>query len=174
MAVPMFWVPYLKWDAFVADAPAELGGDVDTDPEEKGIHGGVEITAKLSKGDIRAIRGFTEPKTRLYSLAKQDARLDDGLLKLTAAQEEFGLLAKCSILDLPDDVDIVYTFRPHHVTYNGAAQDLPTITVKAPVVPDDWDVAVSGPFTQNLADMEWLNESTAAKVDSSSARCPTT
>lgn len=163
MAVPKFWVPYLKWDAFVADAPAELGGDVDTDPEEKGIHGGVEITAKLSKGDIRAIRGFTEPKTRLYSLAKQDARLDDGLLKLTAAQQEFGLLAKCSILDLPDDVDIVYTFRPHHVTYNGAAQDLPTITVKAPVVPDSWDVAVSGPFTQNLADMEWLNDSTAAK-----------
>ncbi|SCX06084.1 hypothetical protein [Mycolicibacterium fluoranthenivorans] len=163
MAVPKFWVPYLKWDAFVADAPAELGGDADTDPQQNGIHAGVEITAKLSKGDYRAIRALTAPMRQLFALGSQDCRLDNGYLKLTAAQQEFGLLAKCSVLDLPDDVDIIYTFRPHHVTYNGTTQDLPTITVKAPVIPDSYDPEVSGPFVQNLAEMEWLNEATAAK-----------
>lgn len=158
---PKFWVPYLRWDVFVADRPAESGGDVDTDPEKKGINGGVTVTARLSKGDVRAVRALTTPNHELFALGDQEVRLDDGQLKLTAAQTQFGLLGKSSILDIPADVDLIYTFRPHHVTYNGKPQDLPTITVKAPVIPDDYDPVVSGPFLQNLADLEWLDASTA-------------
>lgn len=161
MADPKFWVPYLKWDAFVADSPAEIGGDPDTDPDKKGIHGGVEVTARLSKGDVRAIRALTTPEHQLYALGVQDTRLDDGFLKLTAAQQEFGLLGKCSVLDLPEDVNLIYTFRPHHVTYNGRQQDLPSITIAAPVIPDEYDPEVSGPLIVNLADAEWLDASTA-------------
>lgn len=160
MADAKFWIPFLKWDAYVADSPEEVGGDEDTDPDKRGIHGGMRITASLSKGDARAIRASTTPP-QLFALGEQEARLDDGRLKLTADQAEFGLLAKCSVLDIPEDVDLVYTFTPHHVTYNGGPQDLPSITVKAPEIPDDYDVDEDGPWEQNLATMEWLNPSTA-------------
>jgi hypothetical protein len=157
MATPKYWIPYLRWDAFIADAPEELGGDVDVLPEQKGIHGGITITASLSKGDARAIRALTEPEEQLFALGAQEARLDDGQLKLTADQQQFGLLAKSAVLDIPEDVDLVYEFKPHHITYNGADQDLPTITVKAPEIAED----VVVPPTVNLAGVEWLDASTA-------------
>ncbi|MGV0793009.1 hypothetical protein [Mycolicibacterium sp. XJ1819] len=155
---PKYWIPYLRWDAFIADRPEELGGDADVLPEKKGIHGGVTITARLSKGDVRAIRALTEPENQLFALGAQETRLDDGQLKLTANQQQFGLLAKSAVLDLPDDVHLIYEFRPHDVTYNGKRQDLPTITVKAPELGEE----VVDPWPEvNLAEMEWLDQSTA-------------
>jgi len=155
-----FWVPFLKWDAFVADSPEQTGGDGDTDPDKRGIHGGCTVTASLSKGDIRAIRAHL-PVPQLFALGDQEVRLDDGWLKLTAQQQQFGLLGKSAVLDLPENVDLIYSFRFHHVTYNGAPQSLPTITVKAPVIPEDHDPAVDGPLVLNLAEMEWIEQATA-------------
>lgn len=66
MAELAYWTARLYYKTVVADEPEETGGDVDTDPETKGIHGSVTITPYLYRpaggpvtGRIDAIKAST-------------------------------------------------------------------------------------------------------------------
>lgn len=148
-----YFTSKLYWYDVVGDSPAEIGGDVDTDPDTKGINGAVTITPSVRGVDLRAIKapGLT-PNPAVFALAPIEARIDDGRLKMTASQVDVRLVANCPVLELPEDAVLVYEFRPHHVTYNKGPQTLPTITIVAPEVSDDSTVVV------DLAQVEWLQQ----------------
>lgn len=71
------------------------------------------------------------------------------------------LVATCPVLDLPDNVFVWYTFRFHHVTYNGKSQELPTITVAAPFIAEVHNDITDGEVTFNLATAEWVDPADA-------------
>lgn len=156
MAELKYFGPVLKWITAVADEPT----DTDADPQIKGIYGGCEVTASIAGNDARAIRVEDLAAGALLALSSIDARLDDGDLMLNASTP-LRLVANCPVLDLPDGVGLWYTFRFHHVTYNGKKQELPAITVAAPFIAEDHDDVTDGEVTQNLAKSEWLTPANA-------------
>lgn len=153
MAELKYFSPLLKWLTAVADEPT----DPDADPQIKGIYGGCTITVSIAGTDPRSVRvEALSPSPALISLAPIEARLDEGVLKLNASTQ-LRLVANCPVLALPEDVDLWYTFRFHHVTYNGAAQELPSITMTAPFIAEGHDDGVDGEVEKNLATAEWIN-----------------
>jgi hypothetical protein len=147
-----YWTARLYYKAIVADIPEESGGDADTDPETKGISGGVTITPLLRDAqnkvlDATAIKAPTLDPPALVALAPIEARLDDGQLKLTADQADVRLVAQTAVLDLPAGATLAYTFRPHHVTFNGGDQDLASFTVQAPTADSVVDVGMATHLT---------------------------
>ena len=74
MAELTYWTARLYYKAIVADIPEESGGDADTDPETKGISGGVTITPLLRDAqnkvlDATAIKAPTLDPPALVALA---------------------------------------------------------------------------------------------------------
>jgi hypothetical protein len=76
-------------------------------------------------------------------LAPIEARIDEGQLKLTAAQADVRLVAQTAVLGLPAGAVLVYTFTPHHVKFNGGDQDLPGFTIAAPTTDSVVDVGMA-------------------------------
>lgn len=156
MAVQKYFTPVLKWLSVVADEPA----DDDANPETKGIYAGVTVTPILDSG-ASAIRVPTlTGGAAILAIASFEARLDDGVLKLTATQR-LRLLANCPLLELPEPTSLSYLFHFHHVRYNGAERDLPDIRVAAPFVDEDHNDDLGGEGANevvlNLATAPWLN-----------------
>lgn len=81
------------------------------------------------------------------ALAPIEARLDEGQLKLTAEQPDVRLVAQTDVLDLPTGAVLVYEFKPHHVTFNGADQSLASFKVTAPVTDSILDLATAPRLT---------------------------
>lgn len=151
MAELRYFTARLYWYDIVGDSPAETGGDVDENPDTKGINGAVTITPSVRGLDMRALKAPTlSPAPAVFALAPIEARIDNGRLKMTAAQPDVKLTANCPVLEIPDDANLVYEFKPHHVIYDGRQQTLPTITIVAPVVSDSSTVVV------DLATVEWI------------------
>lgn len=152
-----YFTPQLKWITAVADEPS----DPDPDPQIKGIAGGCTVTATIAGSDARALRvEDLSPEAALLALSPIESRLDDGVLKLNASTP-LRLVANSPVLELPDGVEVWYTFRFHHVTYNGQSQDLPEITITAPFIPEAHDDATDGQVTKNLATAEWISSDEA-------------
>lgn len=148
MAVLTYFTARLYYKAIVADIPEETGGDVDTDPETKGIHGGVTITPFIRDADNKpvdeeALVAATLVPPALIAIAPVEARLDDGQLKITAEQADVRLLAQTAVLGLPDGAVLSYLFAFHHVTFNGKDQDLPSFRVAAPTTDSVLDLATA-------------------------------
>ena len=57
MAELAYWTARLYYKSVVADDPEETGGDVDVDPDTRGIYGGVTITPYLRRVDGQPVTG---------------------------------------------------------------------------------------------------------------------
>ncbi|OKH70832.1 hypothetical protein EB72_24875 [Mycobacterium sp. SWH-M1] len=131
-----YFTARLFYRAITADAPEETGGDVNTDPETKGIYAGVTITpfikdsAFVDARDLQA--GTLTPDIAMLVLAPVRARLDNGQLKITAEQADVRLVAQTPVLGLPTESRLCYRFDFFSVTFNGGPQELESFAVAAP------------------------------------------
>lgn len=106
----------------------------DTNPQTKGVYGGVTITP-TSEGIPNAegqpvIQAGTLTTPSMIILTPIRARLDEGRLKLNADQPDVRLVANTNTLGLINP--LMYEVKFDHVTFNGADQLLPSFRFVAP------------------------------------------
>lgn len=147
----------LKYFTVKVRGKSVLGDSTDAgaDPDVVDIAGYVTVTPSVRGAAVVRAEGLT-PDPALISLGKIEAIVEDGKLKTRTTQDDLRLLGKCSALTLPEDSTLTYEFKWRGLTASGRVLALPTITIAAPLIPDEWDDDTDGEVVIDLTTAAWL------------------
>ncbi|MEC4842682.1 hypothetical protein [Mycobacteroides chelonae] len=116
MTTPTPGLEYFKLKGFM-DAVVTDEVDENLVPDRKGINARVTLTPLVNDKDYPEVVATIGGAPHIEVLCPVVGRLDDGVLKTSAAQADIWLVANTAIIGLPDDA-LVYRVEFSEVVFN--------------------------------------------------------
>lgn len=116
MTTPTPGLEYFKLKGFM-DAVVTDEVDENLVPDRKGINARVTLTPLVNDKDYPEVVATIGGAPHIEVLCPVVGRLDDGVLKTSAAQADIWLVANTAIINLPDDA-LVYRIEFSEVVFN--------------------------------------------------------